>query len=75
MNNIIKLGKYRHYKGFICNVIGIAKHSENPEEELVIYTHLDEKGDEQLWARPITMFMESVEVKNYKGPRFEYLED
>jgi hypothetical protein len=72
MNNI-KLGKYKHYKGLICEVIGIAKHSENPEQELVIYTHLDENGREQLWVRPVAMFLENVEVGNYKGPRFEYL--
>lgn len=71
MNNI-KLGKYKHYKGYICEVIGVAKHSETLEE-LVIYTHPDESGQDQLWARPIAMFLENVEVKNYKGPRFEYL--
>ena len=69
----IKLGKYKHYKGHICEVIGVAKHSETLEE-LVTYTHPDEKGVEQLWARPIEMFLENVEVGNYKGPRFEYLD-
>lgn len=74
MKNKIKLGKYRHYKGFICNVIGVAKHSENPSQELVIYTHPTKDCVEQLWARPIEMFEENVETNNYKGPRFEYLE-
>ena len=69
----IKLGKYRHYKGFICKVIGVAKHSENQDEELVIYYHPDENGNDQLWARPLKMFQEDVETSNYKGPRFEYL--
>lgn len=69
----IKLGKYRHYKGFICQVIGVAKHSEDQSQELVIYTHPNNDGTEQLWARPIEMFKESVETENYKGPRFEYL--
>lgn len=73
MEEKIKLGKYRHYKGFICQVIGVAKHSENPEQELVVYTHPTEEGTEQLWARPIEMFKENVEINNYKGPRFEYL--
>jgi hypothetical protein len=68
----IKLGKYKHYKGLICEVIGVAKHSET-HEELVIYTHPDGKSILQLWARPIDMFLENVEVENYKGPRFEYL--
>ncbi len=69
----IKLGKYKHFKGFICEVIGVAKHSENYEEEFVAYYHPDEKGDQQLWIRPIAMFLENVETDNYKGPRFEYL--
>ena len=72
METKIKLGKYRHYKGFICNVVGVAKHSES-QDELVIYTHIDENGENQLWARPIGMFMEDVGVENYKGPRFLYI--
>lgn len=68
----IKLGKYKHYKGHICNVIGVAKHSETLED-LVIYTHPDENGKTQLWARPVGMFLEEVVTNNYKGPRFEYL--
>ena len=69
----IILGKYKHYKGNICQVIGVAKHSENPEQELVVYNHPNEKVKEQLWVRPIEMFKENVETDNYKGPRFEYL--
>jgi hypothetical protein len=72
MEEKIKLGKYRHYKGFICNVIGVALHSES-QDELVIYTHPDQDGHEQLWARPIDMFKENVEVGDYNGPRFEYI--
>jgi len=71
--NDIKLGEYKHYKGFICNVIGVAKHSES-QEELVIYTHPNKNGIEELWARPLEMFKENVEVGGYKGPRFTYLE-
>lgn len=69
----IKLGKYRHYKGHICQVIGIAKYSENPEQELVIYSHPDKSDKTELWARPLSMFLENVETENFKGPRFEYL--
>lgn len=71
--NEVKIGKYRHYKGHICQVIGLAKHSEDPNQELVVYTHRDENGKDQLWARPKEMFLENVETPNYKGPRFEYL--
>ncbi len=71
----IKLGKYKHYKGHIYEVIGVAKHSEVPNLELVIYTRPNEDGKNQLWARPIKMFMEDVETENYKGPRFKFLEE
>ena len=66
-NNMIKLGKYRHYKGKEYEVIGVAKHSETLEE-LVVYW--DEKS--QLWVRPKQMFLEKVTVKGKKVPRFEY---
>ena len=69
----IKLGKYKHYKGYICEVIGIAKNSEDYSEEFVVYKHPNENGEERLWIRPIKMFQENVETDNYKGPRFEYL--
>ena len=73
MGSKIKLGKYKHFKGGIVTVIGIAKNSENYEEEYVLYTHPYE-GHEQMWVRPIDMFIENVEVEGYSGPRFEYIE-
>ena len=39
-NTKIKLGEYRHYKGTIVEVIGIALHSETMEE-MVVYNHPD----------------------------------
>lgn len=65
-----RLGKYRHYKGNEYEVIGVAKHSETLEE-LVIYRAL--YGEGGLWARPVAMFGEDVEVNGQKVPRFEFI--
>ena len=69
-NEIIKLGKYRHYKGKEYEVIGVAKHSETLEE-IVVYRAL--YGNNDLWVRPLAMFVEEVEVNGKKIPRFEYI--
>ena len=64
---MIRLGKYKHFKGMEMEVIGVAKHSETLEE-LVIYRH-----DGELWARPVKMFEEEVEVNGQKVPRFTFI--
>ena len=69
-NNIIKLGKYRHFKGNEYKVIGVAKHSETLEK-LVLYQAL--YGSHDLWARPLNMFIEEVQINGKKVPRFEYV--
>ena len=66
---MLKVGKYRHYKGKEYEVIGIAKHSETLEE-LVVYQAL--YGERGVWVRPVKMFLEEVEVDGKKMPRFEY---
>lgn len=63
----MKRGLYRHFKGFLCEVIGVGKHSET-EEELVIYRH-----DGKLWVRPLAMFNETVERDGKTLPRVTYL--
>ncbi len=68
---MIKLGKYRHFKGKEYEVIGVAKHSETLED-FVIYKALYNEG--QIWARPINNFLEEVEVDGQKILRFIYIE-
>lgn len=67
---MLKLGKYRHYKGKEYEVIGTAKHSETLEE-LVVYRALYNDG--QIWVRPLKMFLEEVKVDGKKIPRFKYI--
>jgi hypothetical protein len=68
----IKLGKYQHFKGKEYEVIGIARHSETLEE-FVVYKALYESEFEKntLWIRPKKMFLELVDLKGKKVPRFK----
>jgi len=66
----LELGKYKHYKGNMYDVIGVAKHSETLEE-VVVYRAL--YGKNELWVRPLKMFLEEVNVNGKKVPRFEYI--
>lgn len=53
---------YRHFKGGLYVVQGVAVHSETAEL-LVIYTRKDEP--KKMWARPLEMFVSSVDKKKY----------
>ena len=68
----LKIGKHKHYKGKLYEVIGIARHSETLEE-LVVYRALYQVDGENLWVRPMKMFLEEVEIEGKKMPRFEFL--
>jgi len=71
MESKISLGKYRHYKGNTYEVIGVAKHSETLQE-MVVYRAL--YGENELWVRPLSMFLEEVEADGKKVPRFEKID-
>lgn len=68
MNDEVELGKYRHYKGGLYEVVGVANHSETLEK-MVVYKHLDDDGG--LWVRPLAMFKEFIEKDGEKIPRFK----
>ena len=63
-------GIYRHYKGNLYQVLHTAQHSET-EEALVVYRCL--YGEYGVWARPLVMFTETVEVDGKEIPRFELI--
>ena len=68
--NMIKPGKYRHFKGKEYEVIGVAKHSETLEE-MVVYRQL--YGEHGLWIRPASMWEETVERDGKTYKRFTYI--
>jgi len=77
MEQFVKPGKYQHFKGKFYEVIGLAKNSENPDEESVIYKALyksEEFPDGQLWIRPKQMFLETVKIEGKDVPRFKFIE-
>ena len=69
---MIKLGKYRHFKGNEYEVIGVGKHSETLEE-MVIYRAL--YGDGGYWVRPASMWDEEITRDGKTFKRFTYIEE
>lgn len=64
----VKLGLWKHFRGGIYEVIGMAKHSETLED-MVVYRH---QGEEKLCVRPVNMFLEPMPRG---GSRFHWVAD
>jgi hypothetical protein len=69
---MIKLGKYKHFKGSYYQVLHLAKHSET-EEHYVVYHPYDSKDD--IWIRPLTMFNEVITREGKNIQRFQFVEE
>ncbi|MEO6508360.1 MAG: DUF1653 domain-containing protein [Patescibacteria group bacterium] len=69
----LKKGSYRHFKGGIAEVIGVAKNSETGEEYVAYYHEGKESGKIELWVRPVKMFFESVQFEGKTVPRFKFI--
>ena len=69
---MIKPGIYKHYKGALYKVIGVAQHSES-EQWLVYYQAL--YGEYGYWVRPLEMFNQSVTIDGVSRLRFEMLKE
>jgi hypothetical protein len=61
------LGRYRHYKGLLYEVIGTVRHSETLEPMTLYRAEYGERG---LWVRPAAMFNETVVIDGITQPRF-----
>lgn len=74
-------GLYEHYKGSRYEVVGIARFSEDPHQEFVVYRALYQSKLEPegtilpagtLWVRPKAMFAEMItDSKGNRVPRFK----
>lgn len=64
---------YRHFKGGLYRYVGVARYTEDPSQELVIYQAM--YGEMGLWARPREMFFSNVERDGYSGPRFREISE
>ena len=71
VENTVKPGIYRHFKGGIYRVIGIARHSEDLSP-MVVYQSCK---DDSYWVRPASMWNETVERDGEVKPRFQYIGD
>ena len=63
---------YRHFKGGLYQLIGLAKDSETLED-LVVYQAL--YGEKQMWIRPTEMFFGKVERDGKVMERFQEVFD
>ena len=64
---MLRPGRYRHFKGKEYELLFVATHSETLEP-MVVYRAL--YGERGIWVRPAAMWSEIVDRDGYRGPRF-----
>lgn len=67
----VPIARYRHYKGGLYELVGVARHSESLEP-MVVYRPL--YGEGALWVRPFSMFFEEVVHEGQSQPRFSAMD-
>ncbi len=69
---MLQTGLYSHYKGNDYYVFQVANHSET-QEQLVVYQCLYD--DYSWWVRPLSMFVETVNINGNIVPRFQFVRE
>ncbi len=69
MRKIKKYGIYRHFKGNLYIVLDVCKNSETMED-CVLYRGL--YGKNELWVRPLDMFLSEVDYDKYPNANQKY---
>ncbi|MBR1457583.1 MAG: DUF1653 domain-containing protein [Oscillospiraceae bacterium] len=70
MENELRPGRYRHFKGGEYELLYLARHSET-EEEMVVYRAL--YGERGIWVRPAAMWNEEIVRDGKTVRRFTYI--
>ena len=70
--NMIKPGRYQHFKGNYYQVLHVATHSETDEKHVV---YQPEYGDKGIWIRPLSMFDETIEREGKTIKRFRLVDE
>lgn len=63
----VPAGRYRHFKGGLYDVIGVARVEADPDQSVVVYRAV---VDGTLWTRPVESFTSTVESIPGGVPRF-----
>jgi hypothetical protein len=72
--NELKAGIYKHYKGGLYMVLGVARHEET-DEKLIAYIQLSGKKGPKIWVRAYKTFFDEIVVNGVIKPRFAYIGD
>lgn len=74
----IKIGaRYRHYKGEEYVILHLGRDSDTLDDVVVYQGQYssDQFGENPIWVRPLSEFVEEVEVRGVLIKRFECVEE